>query len=51
MTKFNVFYRVPANAQHGSFLSESVVMAHSKEGAAARVLKLHPEYIISSVIG
>jgi hypothetical protein len=51
MTKFNVFYRVPATEKHGSFLSESVVMAVSKADAAAKFLRRYPTYIVTSVIG
>lgn len=49
-TTYRVFFRVPATEKHGSFLSDAVVMASSQEGAKAKVLALHPDYIISSVM-
>jgi hypothetical protein len=44
MQTFRVFYRVPANEKHGTYLGEVLLSAHSREEAIAKVAAQHPEY-------
>jgi hypothetical protein len=44
MKSFEIFYRVPATAAHGTYLSSTREEGATRDEAAARVAKRHPEY-------
>lgn len=44
MQNFQVFYRVPANDKHGTYLASTRQEATTRDEAVAKVAEKHPEY-------